>query len=55
MDEEENSEEKDTFGLDKDRRLVERRERVEEEDVPEPLDQAFPYRVVSFDSSMLFR
>ena len=49
MDEEEDIEEKDGFGLDKDRRLVERRERREEEDMPEPLDPAFPYRVISFD------
>ncbi len=40
MDEEENSEEKDGFGLDKDRRLEERRER---------------YRIISFEPSMLFR
>jgi hypothetical protein len=49
MDDNEDSEEKDGFGLDKDRRLVERRERGEEEDVPESLDPAFPYRVISSD------
>ena len=55
MDEDEDNEEKDGFGLDKDRRLTERRERSNEERGHEPLDPAFPYRVVSFDSSMLFR
>jgi hypothetical protein len=49
MDKDEDIEEKDGFGLDKDRRLLERRERKEEEEGPEPLDPPFPYRVVSFD------
>jgi len=46
----EDNEEKDGFGLDKDRRLTERRERNAEEGGPEPLDPPFPYRVVTFDS-----
>jgi|GEM_PF-3133539 len=50
MDDNENSEEKDGFGLDKNRRLVERRERTTEEQGPEPLDPPFPYRVISPDS-----
>jgi hypothetical protein len=36
--------------LDKDRRLLERRERQAEEGGPEPLDPPFPYRVISPDS-----
>jgi hypothetical protein len=55
MDEDENGEEKDGFGLDKDRRAVERRERREEEDVPESLDPAFPYRVISIDPNLYRR
>jgi len=55
MDEDEDNEENYGFGLDKDRRLAERREGTTEEQGPEPLDPSFPYRVVSFDSSMLFR
>ncbi len=55
MNEEEDRKKKDGFGLDKDRRQVERRERRDKEDGTEPLDPAFPYRVISFDSSMLFR
>lgn len=53
MDEDENSEEKDGFGLDKDRRLVERRERTTEERGPEPLDPPFPYWVISIDPLMV--
>ena len=50
MDEDEDIEEKDGFGLDKDRRLTERRERqAEEGDRPEPLDPPFPYQFVSPD------
>lgn len=49
MDKDEDNKERDAFGMDKDRRLVERRERREEEDVPESLDPAFPFRVISFD------
>jgi hypothetical protein len=49
MDEKEENEEKNGFGLDKDQRLVNRRERKEEEDGPEPLDPEFPYRVISSD------
>jgi len=49
MDEGEEIEEKDGLGLDKDRRLVERRERSAEERGPEPLDPPFPYRVISSD------
>jgi hypothetical protein len=55
MDEEEDNEEKDGFGLDKDRRLVERRERMAEEGGLEPLDPPFPYRVVSFDPILVRR
>lgn len=53
MDDNEDREEKDGFGLDKDRRLVERRERSNEEHGPEPLDPAFPYRVISIDPLMV--
>jgi len=49
MDENEDREEKDGFGLDKDSRMMDRRERTAEEGWPEPLDPPFPYRVVSFD------
>jgi hypothetical protein len=55
MDEDEDIEEKDGFGLDKDRRLTERRERKEEEDGPEPLDPAFPYRVISINPLLFGR
>jgi hypothetical protein len=47
MDKDEDIEEKDGFGLDKDRRLVERREPRDEEGVPEPLDPPFPYQASS--------
>ena len=53
MDEDEDNEEKDGFGLDKDRRLTERRERTAEEGGPEPLDPPFPYRVISIDIDVL--
>lgn len=49
MDENEDNEEKDGFGLEKDRRLVERRERNAQEGGPEPLDPPFPYRVIPPD------
>lgn len=55
MDEDENSEEKDGFGLDKDRRLAERRDRQAEEGGPDPLEPPFPYRVISFDPSWFTR
>jgi len=55
MDEDEDNEEKDGFGLDKDRRLTERRERTAEEGSSEPLDPPFPYPVVSFDPIFLGR
>ena len=51
----EDNEEKDGFGLDKDRRLTERRERTAEEGSSEPLDPPFPYPVVSFDPIFLGR
>ncbi len=51
MDEEEDNEEKDGFGLDKDRRLMEQRERKADEGGPEPLDPPFPYAVISSDPS----
>lgn len=54
MDDNEDIEEKDDFGLDKDRRLTERRERREEEDRPEPLDPEFPYRVISVETAPTF-
>jgi hypothetical protein len=41
--------------MDKDRRLVERREPRDEELVPEPLDPPFPYRVVSIGSFLFGR
>lgn len=53
MDEDEDSEEKDGHGLDKDSRLVERRERKAEEEKPGPLDPPFPFRVISFDPPLL--
>jgi hypothetical protein len=53
MDEDEDNEEKDGFGLDKDRRLTERRERTTEERGPEPLDPPFPYWVISIDPLMV--
>ena len=49
MDENEDREEKDGFGLDKNSRLVERRERQTEEGEPDPLDPPFPYRVIPPD------
>jgi hypothetical protein len=49
MDENEDSKEKDDFGLDKDSRLMDRRERRAEEGGPDPVDPPFPYRVVSLD------
>jgi hypothetical protein len=52
MDEDEDNEERDGFGLDKDRRLTERRERKAEEGGPEPLDPEFPYRVISVAPSL---
>ena len=55
MDKDEDIEEKDGFGLDKDRKLVERREPRDEELVPEPLDPPFPYRVVSIGSFLFGR
>lgn len=55
MDWDEDNEEKDGFGLDKERRLMEQRERREEEDRPEPLDPEFPYRVISIDPFLLGR
>jgi hypothetical protein len=55
MDENEDSEEKDGFGLDKDRRLVERRERTAEEDKPDGLDPIFPFRAVSFDPDIIWQ
>jgi hypothetical protein len=53
MDEEEDIEEKDGFGLDKDRRLLEQRERKAEEEGPGPLDPPFPYQVERFDPGTL--
>jgi len=50
MDDNKSDQEKDGFGLEKDRRLTERRERTTEEQGPEPLDPPFPYRVISPDS-----
>jgi hypothetical protein len=55
MDEDENIEEKDSFGLDKDRRLAERRARQAEEDMPDGLDPIFPFRVVSFDPDIIWQ
>lgn len=55
MDEDEDSEEKDGHGLDKDRRLAERREKRAEEEKSEPLDPPFPYGVMSFDPLMVMR
>ncbi len=55
MDEDEDNEEKDGFGLEKDRRLAERREKIAEEGGPEPLDPPSPYRVVTFDPIFLGR
>jgi len=55
MDEDEEIKEKDGFGLDKDRRLTERRERGEEESGPESLDPSFPYRVISIDPNLYRR
>jgi hypothetical protein len=55
MDEDEDNEEKDGFGLDKDRRLTERRERTAEESGPESLDPSFPYRVISIDPNLYRR
>ncbi len=54
MDDSKDKEEKDGFGLEKDRRLTERRERTAEEGGPEPLDPSFPYRVLPPDPR-LFR
>jgi hypothetical protein len=54
MDKDEDIEEKDGFGLDKDRMLAERRERREEENGPKPLDPPFPYRVISVDSDQFW-
>jgi hypothetical protein len=51
MDKDEDIEEKDGFGLNKDRRLLERRERREEENGPDALDPPFPYGVISSDPS----
>lgn len=53
MDKDEDIEEKDAFGLDKDRRLLERREGKAEEGGPAPLDPPFPYRVISIDIDVL--
>jgi hypothetical protein len=39
----------DGFGLDKEDRLGAKRTTAEEEAGPEPLDPAFPYRVIAFD------
>lgn len=55
MDEDENSKEKDGFGLDKDQRLMGRRERQTEENMPELLDPPFSFRVVSFDPILVRR
>lgn len=55
MDENEDSGEKDGFGLDKDRRLVERRNRQAEEDKPDGLDPIFPFRVASFDPEIIWQ
>ena len=52
MDENEDNEEKDGFGLDKDRRLAERREQNAKDGGPEPLDPSFPYRVLPPDPRM---
>ena len=49
----EDREERDGFGLDKDSRLVERRERQAEEGGPEPLDPPFPYRVIAIDIDVM--
>jgi len=49
MDENKDIEETDGFGLDKDSRLMERRERQADDGGPEPLNPPFSYRVVSFD------
>ena len=55
MDDNKDNEEKDGFGLEKDRRLTERRERTAEESGPEPLDPPFPYRVTSLDQNFVRR
>jgi hypothetical protein len=55
MEEDEGNEKKDGFGLDKDRRLMEQRERKAEEDGPEPLDPDFPYGVISVDPALILR
>lgn len=55
MDTDEDIEERDGFGLDKDRRLTERRERTAEESGPESLDPSFPYRVISIDPNLYRR
>jgi hypothetical protein len=49
MDDNRGDQEKDDFGLNKDRRLVARRERREEDYAPEPLDPVFPYRVIEVE------
>ena len=55
MDDNKDNEEKDGFGLDKDRRLLDRRERRDEEDLPEPLDPPLPYRVISINPLLFGR
>lgn len=55
MEDSRDKEEKDGFGLKKDWRLMERRERSAEESGPEPLDPPFPYQVISFDPSWILR
>ena len=52
MDTDEDSEKKEGFGLNKDRRLMGRRERKAEEGGPERLDPSFPYRVISIDPNL---
>ena len=55
MDENKDNGEKDGFGLEKDRRLAEQRERQAEEDKPDGLDPIFPFRVVSFDPDIIWQ
>lgn len=54
MDDSKDKEEKDGFGLEKDRRLAERRERTAEEGSSEPLDPPFPHGVISVDQKWIF-
>lgn len=55
MNKDEDNEQKEGLGLDKDRRLAERRERRSEESGPEPLDLPFPFRLIAFDPIIVQR